>query len=66
MEFAGQGRSRSIPLNESLTLEQMFSVAEQIARLHAFALKVSNFYSFYFIKINFRINHYGLEIVLKV
>jgi hypothetical protein len=40
MDFVGQGKCRSIPLDKSITLGQMLSVAEQIASLHAFALKV--------------------------
>lgn len=40
MEFAGQGHCRPIELKTSLSEDQMLSVAEQIAHLHAFALKV--------------------------
>ncbi|KAI6192785.1 hypothetical protein M3Y99_01921700 [Aphelenchoides fujianensis] len=39
MDFAGDGNCRSLPLQDSLTVEQVLSIAEQIARFHAHAWK---------------------------
>lgn len=41
MEFVGQGKWRSIDPKDSLTLDQMLSIADQIAHLHAYGLKAS-------------------------
>lgn len=64
MEFSGQGHYRSIDMEHSLSLDQMLSVTEQIARLHAFALKVG-FSSIYASTQLFRTQRCG-KAVLKV